>query len=70
MLEYFDNLENSDRSEYSHDIFVETPVHFFTFWEKVNSLFSLILKIHPHPGMQIPFQLDVIQECFYTKYLS
>ena len=33
MLEYFDNLENSDRSEYSHDIFVETPVHFFTFWE-------------------------------------
>ena len=43
-LEYFDNLETSDRSEYSDNIFVETFVHFFTFWEKVNSLFHWFWK--------------------------
>ena len=39
MLDHFNRLENSDKSEYSDVISVETPVHFFTFWEKVNSFF-------------------------------
>ena len=49
---------------------VETAVHFFTFWEKVNSTFPFILMITPPTDMQICILLDVNPGHFYSKHFT